>query len=124
MEVSNIFDILKEEFRKQGLDIGVFCTDVLKISRHIFNRLKKCVSWSQAITADDDQKIVNDIQRWLNEQKEKRDLNEVFDTAIIANNVNHFLKGNKTRGQFLIEQLNIPKGKFTSLIKNQLNIKI
>ena len=64
MEVSNIFDILKEEFRKQGLDIEVFCSNVLKISRPIFDRLKKCGLWSQAITADFYQKIVNDIQRW------------------------------------------------------------
>ena len=89
----------------------------MKISRPIFNRLQRCVLWSEALTADVDQKIVNDIQRWLNEQKEKRDLNEVFDTATIANNVNHLLKGDKTRSQFLIEQLNLPKAKFTSLIK-------
>ena len=94
MEVSNnIFEILKEELRKKELIIEVFCSNVLKISKPIFDRVKKCVSWSQAITADYDQKIVNDIQRWLNEQKEKRDLNEVFDTATIANNVNHLFKG-------------------------------
>ena len=98
MEVSNnIFEILKEESRNKELTIEVFCS----------NRLKKCVLWSQAITADVDQKIVNDIQGWLNEKKEKRDLNEVFDTATIANNVNHLLKGGKTRSQFLIEQLNL-----------------
>ena len=57
-------------------------------------------------------------------KKQKRDLNEAFDTATIANNVNHVLKGDKTRSQFLIEQLNLPKEKFTSLIKNQLNTKI
>ena len=114
MKVSNIFDILKkEELRKNDLNAELFSTDVLKIPRPIFDRLKKCVLWSQAITADD-QKIINDIQRWLNEQKEKRDLNEVFDTATIANNVNHLLKGDKTRSQFLIEQLNVPKPKFTS----------
>ena len=39
--------------------------------------------------------------------KKKRDLNEVFDTATIANNVNHLLKSGKTRSQFLIEQLNL-----------------
>ena len=115
MEVSNnIFGILKEEFRKKELTIEVFCSKVLKICSTIFKRLQRCVLWSEAITADVDQKIVNDIQRWLNEQKEKRDLNEVFDTATIANNVNHLLKGDKTRSQFLIEQLNVPKPKFTS----------
>ena len=73
MKISNnIFDILKEEFRKQGLDIGVFCTDVLKISKPIFKRLQRCVLWSEALTADVDQKNVNDIHRWLNEQKEKK----------------------------------------------------
>ena len=103
MEVSNnIFEISKEELRKKELTIEVFCSNVLKISRRIFDRLKKCVLWSQAITADVDQKIVNDIQGWLNEKKEKRDLNEVFDIATIANNVNHLLKGDKTRSQFLI----------------------
>ena len=71
MAVSNIFDILKEELRKNDLNAELFSTDVLKILRTIFDRLKKCVLWSQAITADD-QKIINDIQRWLNEQKEKR----------------------------------------------------
>ena len=123
MKVSNIFDILKkEELRKNDLNAELFSTDVLKIPRAIFDRLKKCVLWSQAITADD-QKIINDIQRWLNEQKEKRDLNEVFDTATIANNVNHLLKGDKTRSQFLIEQLNLPKAKFTSLIKKPIEYK-
>ena len=35
MEVSNnIFDILKEELRKKELTIDVFCSNVLKISRH------------------------------------------------------------------------------------------
>ena len=72
--------------------------------------------WSKALTADVDQKIVNHIQRWLNEQKEKRDLNEAFDTATVANSVNHLLKGDKTRSKFFIEQLNIPKAKFISLI--------
>ena len=68
MEVSNnIFDILKEEFRKKELTMEVFCSNVLKISRPIFDRLNKCGLWSQAIIADFDQKIVNDIQRWLNE---------------------------------------------------------
>ena len=58
MEVSNnIFEILKEELRKKELTIEVFCSNVLKISRLIFDRLKKCFLWSQAITADDDQKI-------------------------------------------------------------------
>ena len=42
MEVSNnIFDILKEELRKKELTIEVFCSNVLKISRPIFDRLKK-----------------------------------------------------------------------------------
>ena len=121
MEVSNnIFEISKEELRKKELTIEVFCSNVLKISSTIFKRLQRCVLWSQAITADFYQKIVNDIQRWLNEQKEKRDLNEVFDTATIANNVNHLLKGDKTRSQFLIEQLNLPKAKFNNkYIKNK-----
>ena len=111
MKVSNIFDILKkEELRKNDLNAELFSTDVLKIPRPIFDRLKKCVLWSQ--------KIINDIQRWLNEQKEKRDLNEVFDTATIANNVNHLLKGDKTRSQFLIEQLNL----YEFNKKKQLNI--
>ena len=101
MAVSNIFDILKEELRKNDLNAELFSTDVLKIPRSIFDRLKYCVLWSQNITGDG-QKIINDIQGWLNEQKEKRDLNEVFDTVTIANNVNHLLKGDKTRSQFLI----------------------
>ena len=95
----------------------------MKISKPIFKRLQRCVLWSEALTADVDQKIVNDIQRWLNEQKEKRDLNKVFDTATIANNVNHLLKGDKTRSQFLIEQLNLQKAKFTSLIKKTVEYK-
>ena len=54
-------------------------------------------------------------------KKKKRDLNEVFDTATIENNVNHLLKGDKARSQFLIEQLNIPKAKFTSLITKSVS---
>ena len=97
MEVSNIFDILKEELRKNDLNADLFSTDVLKISRSKFDRLKYCVLWSQNITGDG-QKIINDIQGWLNEQKEKRDLNEVFD--------------------------NLPKAKFTSLIKKLIDVII
>ena len=42
MEVSNnIFGILKEELRKKELTIEVFCSNVLKMSRPIFDRLKK-----------------------------------------------------------------------------------
>ena len=42
MEVSNnIFEILKEELRKKELTIEVFCSNVLKISSKIFDRLKK-----------------------------------------------------------------------------------
>ena len=66
MQFSNIFDILKEEFRKQGLDVGVFCTDAWNISKNIFDRLNQSVIWSQAITAND-QKLINYIQRLLNE---------------------------------------------------------
>ena len=41
MKVSNIFDILKkEELRKNDLNAELFSTDVLKIPRPIFDRLK------------------------------------------------------------------------------------
>jgi hypothetical protein len=44
MEVSNnIFGILKEELRKKELTIEVFCSNVLKISSKIFDRLQRCV---------------------------------------------------------------------------------
>ena len=103
MEVwNNIFENLKEELKKKDLNVKLFSTDVLKIPIMKFERFKNRTKWSEAITADVDRKIVNDIQRWLNEQKEKRDLNEVFDTATIANNVNHLLKGDKTRSQFFL----------------------
>ena len=49
MAVSNIFDILKEELRKNDLNAELFSTDVLKIPRSIFDRLKYCVLWSQNI---------------------------------------------------------------------------
>ena len=114
MEVSNILDILKDDLRNNDLNVEVFCTDVLKIPRSIFDRLKNCIRWSQAIT-DDERKIINDIQIWLYEKKEKRDLNEAFDTPTVANSVNHLLKGDKTKSQFLFEQLHISKTKFTSL---------
>ena len=52
-------------------------------------------------------------------KKKKRALSEAFDTATIENRVNYLLKGDKTRIKFLIEQLNIPKGKFLSLIKKK-----
>ena len=51
-------------------------------------------------------------------------INEALNSIANANSVNHLLKGDKTRSQFLIEQLNLPKAKFMSLIKKKrLNIK-
>ena len=54
---------------------------------------------SQAIT-DDEQKIIHDIQSWLKEQKENRDLNEALDNVAIAKSVNNLLKGDKTKANF------------------------
>ena len=47
----------------------------------------------------------------------KNDLNKAFGTVANANSLNQLLKGDKTKSQFLIEQLNFPKAKFISLIQ-------
>ena len=49
---------------------------------------------------DDEQKKIHDIQRWFNEQKENRDLNEALDNVSIAKSVNNLLKGDKTKANF------------------------
>ena len=41
MKVSNIFDILKEELRKNDLNTELFSTDVLKMPRPIYRSIKK-----------------------------------------------------------------------------------
>ena len=87
-----MFENLKEELRKKDFNVSLFCTNVLIGTINY-------VLWSQAIT-DDEQKIIHDIQSWLKEQKENRDLNEALDNVAIAKSVNNLLKGDKTKANF------------------------
>ena len=104
------------------MDVKLFSTDVLKISIEKFERLKnafyghKLLSWCWSKNSQ----WYTEMVKWA---ERKKRFKWVFDTATIANNVNNLLKADTTRSQFLIDQLNLPKEKFTSLIKKPIEYK-